>query len=102
MAGHSPGPWRTGKAGVDGLHDTRHCVYDPRGGRVASAPDHNPNALADAALIAVAPELLAALRKMTDELRQAIEGSGWGYPIEDGDAVLEAEALLKRIDEGGR
>lgn len=58
---HSPGPWRVGEKA---LYDNRVCVYDRNGGRVASAPDHNGNALADAELIAAAPEMLALLQDL--------------------------------------
>ncbi len=51
-------------------------------------------AMADAALIAAAPELAVALRKVTARLRAAYDNA----PAE---CVLEAEALLKRINEGG-
>lgn len=51
-------------------------------------------------------ELLAALRKVTAQLRRAVANqntSEWVEPMCEQLGVLEAEALLKRIDEkGGR
>ena len=56
---HTPGPWRMGKRAYD------RAIYGQQGAEVASMLDlfHTPaESLANARLIAAAPDLLAALR----------------------------------------
>ena len=60
---HTPGPWRMGKRAYD------RAIYGQQGAEVASMLDlfHTPaESLANARLIAAAPDLLEALRDITD------------------------------------
>ncbi|HEV7518510.1 MAG TPA: hypothetical protein VGR07_19625 [Thermoanaerobaculia bacterium] len=92
---HTPGPWKEG----DGLSRGRF-VFGADGTVVVEAARRN------IALIAAAPELLAALRKVTAGAREVVDNEyGHNPRLHDhwltGTGVLEAEVLLKRIDEKG-
>jgi hypothetical protein len=100
---HSPGPWEWSRK-----EDVQHRGQLRAGddavvwAEVASDYDDDlPTQIhvdpADAALIAAAPDLLALLRKVTANFRAAIESEGLPEWLER-DGVLEAEALLKRIE----
>ncbi len=92
--GVSPAPW-TALSGDDGY---RPCICDADGRYVLSYTGRK-NRNADAALVAAAPELYEALRKVVDEMCQncslaAVGGDGCmlvdnGCFVKDGRKVLE-------------
>lgn len=98
---HSPGPWDVDPAG---------SVWDANGNIVVDPPwraagDDEATARweANRLLFLAAPETLAALRKVTERLRERIEDNRERSPenvekVCKDDGVLEAEAVLKRID----
>jgi hypothetical protein len=63
-ASHTPGPWET-SALSDG---TQWTVCGPDGGDMIADLTGNPNEENDARLISAAPELLAVLVRVTNEL----------------------------------
>lgn len=72
MSKHTQGPWTTQGRTIHNL------LYDePLGDRnaIASIPDANPESHANARLIAVAPELLWALREIVNQMDQGGQGS---------------------------
>ena len=97
---HSPGPWNVEEEAFGTLR-----VRDANAGPVwyfdhAEQDGRNE----DVRLMIAAPELAAALRKVTANLRAELVVGPSPAPIEEDlkdTGVLEAEALLKRIDEGG-
>ena len=58
---HTPAPWHMGKAGYD------KAIYDKNGAHIATMPDmlQHDEVLANARLIAAAPELLEALKALS-------------------------------------
>lgn len=93
MTKHTPGPWSASKHGTPD--------YAPQYGVYAgdSARDHvivmGPNAQADAALIAAAPEMLAALAELVAE---ADEHPGWeGHARPDTAGFQLARDVLRTL-----
>jgi len=81
---HTPAPWL-----VFDIHPDKACLYvapdgvNPICSDVATIYRSNENAIADARLIAAAPELLEALEKATQELHEAIytrAANTWATP----------------------
>lgn len=97
---YSPGPWRTGQAG-DYLGV--NAIFDADGFIVADASDRSSHAKgnqrkANAALIAAAPELLAALQPLIEfavKLDDDAKVSG------EHDAIVRARAAISKARQGG-
>ena len=66
MGAHTPGPWRVGRPGPNGCHTvgTRRGLMVAMVAHSINVPQQREQALADAHLIAAAPDLLAALRRV--------------------------------------
>lgn len=78
---HTPGPWNAQEFGA--------CVWDANGHRVATVHGRGKP---DAALIAEAPAMLAALRHAVDT-----EEGNWRHDDEP-QWLADARAILARID----
>jgi len=70
---HTPGPWDVQKAWRDRTEPSNHWVYAD-GLFIAEVDGERPEALANARLIAAAPELLAACKTALEDARRAITG----------------------------
>ena len=89
MTEHTSGPWE---------HSFDYSIYSrgrPEGdlkiARVAMTVDASD--LANARLIAAAPDLLAALEEMTTEYHAVREGQGWYYELE---SITKARAAIAK------
>lgn len=82
-ATHTPGPWAIGKYGKVTTPDGETLLVDG----VSLPMNHDPEAIANARLIAAAPELLEALEKMLEYA----ESEGSNKEIES------ARDLLNRV-----
>jgi hypothetical protein len=82
VSGHTPGPWTAEREVGVGI------MIQPIGVAVG---DHYEEYRADAALIAAAPDLLAASRKALGPLREI-------YPTVAGDAITALEAAVARAE----
>lgn len=91
-AKHTPGPWYSQRT----THDVLIASEDPatNGRTLAVVPGEDAEAKATARLIAAAPELAEALRRLADRVEQ-IERPDGSTPD-----TLEARALLARIEGG--
>ena len=88
---HSTGPWTA--MVTDTMGDTPalwDIVQRSSGGTVAEIQSHNPD---DAALVAAAPDLLAALRSI-------IESSDANCGDSLANAISAARAAIKAVEEG--
>lgn len=103
MSGHTPGPWTFKKAlkPVDGEYDYAIGVHIDGKPHVLAetfgrtSPEHRPDALANAHLIAAAPELLAALYMMLE----AYWGEGDGQKPEP-HVIRTARAAIAKAERG--
>lgn len=68
MSNHTPGPWRQHSQAPDRIIVNGSCVYRVRDMTVNEDGQYGRPNPADVALMAAAPELLAALRAARDEL----------------------------------
>ena len=68
---HTPGPWTANKRSIRSTERAIASVHCPK-----EWPENHPTVLADAALIACAPELLEALKDARRWILQAIEDEG--------------------------
>ena len=80
MTEHTPGPWNIRKQQWDGANNM-HAIRGEACG------------LANAQLIAAAPDLLAALEEMTTEYHAVREGQGWYYELE---SITKARAAIAK------
>ena len=92
---HTPGPWTS--MVTDTMGDTPalwDIVQRSSGGTVAEIQSHNPD---DAALVAAAPDLLAALLEVVAEwdARHADEDHRSGYTLDTG-GIAQARAAIAR------
>ncbi len=91
-ATHTPGEWHIGMAATD------RAIYGPKGEHVATLPDMllDSEVLANARLIASAPELLAALKENQTELAlfAALLNEKWIDAKKDGELRKEIESAL--------
>ena len=96
-AKHTPGPWRLDGPAANGEQSIGISRAWEIGGasicEVDSSRDHRV-LLADARLIAAAPELLAALKAITDELGVPQPG----YPAPVANAVAIARAAIAKAE----
>lgn len=95
MSGHTPGPWQTGLPLAEKEHDMHRMVYcdDSLGSRIAdcSTAGHgisNAQQLANARLIAAAPQMLEAL-----ELAYGVLKMRSNFAIEPPEAVVVRAAI---------
>ena len=99
-AAHTPGPWKA--CGYE-VHD-RTTEYDEDGARIGSTancictahfvPSHADQRKANAALIAAAPELLAALEKAVEQYGRP--GGPWNVPSTPGTWIADAQAAIAK------
>lgn len=70
MSKHTPGPWRIGTPGPNGCYTvgTERGLMTAMVAHSINEPDQKEQAIADAALISAAPELLEALEYVMDRL----------------------------------
>jgi hypothetical protein len=91
--GHTPGPWYVGKYGDN---DSDVCA---EGGpvicalRSGNADPHDMTADADALLIAAAPEMLAALKRMREVFEQLSDGDWRSLDATYVDQLIESDGL---------
>lgn len=87
MSKHTPGPWKC----------EEHVIVDEDGQQVASVlpfyDEKEAESLADARLIAAAPELLAACKTLADYVANLEGGNGRDYGI-----VKVARAAIARAE----
>lgn len=106
---HTPGPWRSteeyGAAPGKPLHFCHCLIRNDNDDWIASTWADNPNALADAALIAQAPALLAHAEKSLNWLigerdchYEGCANPGSGY-VHDADDRAVLDSLDRDIDE---
>lgn len=96
---HTPGPWER-EAQAIRIQTMGWPINDPRdGSRLAVVLGEKSEELrANARLIAAAPDLLAALRKLIDVTPVEYDYAGEPMDREFGAALTEAEAILARIE----
>ena len=102
MSGHTKGPWEVARtdAGIivrtESVKKTRAGAsrYAAIGGFDRSDPEQLAEALANARLIAAAPELLEALSELVDEINQLVsESCGVAGLHQNGDVATWEEIL---------
>lgn len=93
---HTPGPWHIGmKPGP--------IIYGPQGEQVADLRAHllmPDESAANARLIAAAPELLEALKTMTDEYASSMRNAGVTHYPEALAIVRQARAVIAKAEGG--
>jgi hypothetical protein len=91
-AQHTAGPWFSGGTFAN-------CVFGPDGRLVADATQHNRGmrmAIANARLIASAPDLLEALRPLAAlDLPATPSGNAGAYSIRHSDILVAVAAIAK-------
>jgi hypothetical protein len=94
MTQHTPGPWATSKGAYGALHVGPAKLEHPGRDMVAYAAERGRDLLAqraaDAALIAAAPDMLAALEAFVGSRK----GDGMGWTLDSLEA-LAREAIAK-------
>lgn len=97
MSSHTPGPWAVRWPEDDELHE----IYAENGGDLICYPAWTANQKANVPLIAAAPELLAALKRLVEEVEESMESdSDWkGYETramkQASEAIAKAEGRAK-------
>ena len=89
---HTPGPWVFREPEGDELHE----IYAENGGELICFPVWTHNQKENIPLIAAAPELLAALKKCKQALKNYID-SGYDED-EDQEAYTAAMAALRKAE----
>lgn len=92
MSKHTPGPWCVkAHTAMSPDHITPSCdftICGPSGASIAFEGEWNPNAAADARLIAAAPDLLAALLAVLHWIDDNCETTGFEAVEAMADAAL--------------
>lgn len=104
MTKHTPGPWKViNRWPMVSVIDTQgdapnggdHPVGDMHLGLYRGLPRMEETVLANAKLIAAAPDLLEALEALTHEYHAVREGQGWHYELE---SITKARAALAKAE----
>lgn len=88
---YTPGPWRVTSAGFDEGTEVNEATY------VVAADPHMELSLANARLIAAAPELVEALRRLLDARDKDVTTGRLQFSS-DPEAANTARAILAKID----
>lgn len=96
-ATHTPGPWEIGEVIVNGdqLDEESAIIFLPDGGEITV---ETTMSMADAVLVAAAPELLAALKAMMPALEWKEGGNGTCMLSIEKTALRAARAAIVKAE----
>ena len=93
---HTPGPWGVSRLATPDYAPEFGIFRDDRGGAPALARVMNENSEANAALIAAAPLMLAALQELADMVAENYESLGYATAPA---ALRRAQAAITAAEE---